>query len=122
MAALLLVEKKFQDAYFEARKLIDVAPDDSAGWSLAATSLASLQRMDEATLYAEQAWDLNNEDVTALRILLSAWQKLPERAADVRRLMPIYKRLEAKERAELERLQAEERARKESLLKMDDEK
>ncbi len=121
MSALLLVERNFQDAYFEARKLIDVAPEESAGWSLAATALASMQKMDEATLYAEQAWDLNDKDITALRILLSAWQKQPDRAADVRRLMPVYKRLEAEEKAELERLQAEERARKEALLKLDDE-
>ncbi len=119
MAALLLVEKNFQDAYFEARKLIDVAPDESAGWSLAAMALASMQKMDEATLYAEKAWDLNDQDITALRILLSAWKKQPEHAADVRRLMPVYRRLEVKEKAELERLQAEERAGKESLLETD---
>lgn len=122
-ANLLLVEKRHEDAYYEALKLIENGPTDSRGYTLAATACREIAnthkksnntpaleaRQAEAIEFCSKALSLNENDYGALETIIGLYGQVGGHEQDIAKLMPRYERLKAQE-AELRKKREQEDA------------
>lgn len=121
MARLLNVRRNVRGTLYESLKLIDAAPNDSRGYTMAAISLYTLERTAEALPLARKAFALNSGDFGAVQILIEVLKKLGgPHLAEAERIRPLFERLAAQEEQKIREMQAEEEARRRDLLGDDD--
>ncbi len=93
LAQLFLVLGEDEDAWHEAAKMMDFAPQDARGFAIGATALIRLNRHRDALPLARRALALDDNNGDALESLVTALQRLEPESSELATLMPLYEHM-----------------------------